>query len=108
MKTLATSFALLIAAVTFTACSTPTIDPAPATSRPVQTAKPDSIYPIGRVLEDDVMPVKPGRKKVETISEVPVSMVHNPNPGSTSDENPVMIRKPRKDAMVVNEIEALD
>lgn len=108
MKTLATSFALLIAAVTFTACSTPTIDPAPATSRPTQTAKPDSIYPIGRVLEDDVMPMKPGRKKVETISEVPVSTVHNPNPVSTSEGNPAMIRKPRQEAMAVDEIEALD
>jgi hypothetical protein len=108
MNTLATSFALLIAAITFTACSTPTIDPAPTTSRPVQTANPDSIHAIGRVLEDDVMPVKPGREKIETISEVPVSTLHNPNPASASEPNPVMIRKPRKEAVTVDEIEALD
>lgn len=103
MKTLATSFALLIAAATFTACSTPTIDPIPATSQSVHIVNPDSIRAIDRVLEDDVMPVKGGREKIEAGSEAPVSTVHNPSPAAVPNQNPAKIRRPHKDIMPADE-----
>jgi hypothetical protein len=103
MKTLTTSFAFLIAAVTFTACSTPTIDPVATTSRTIHIAKPDSIPTPDWMVDDDIVPVKSGREKLDVLSEAPVSTVHNPNPASAPGENPAPVRKPRQDVMPVDE-----
>ncbi|GAB3765957.1 hypothetical protein [Spirosoma pomorum] len=108
MKTLATSFALLIAAVTFTACSTSTIDPAPATPRAVHIAKPDSILTPDRMSNDDIIPAKTGREKLDVLSEAPVSTIRNPNPASIPGENAAPVRKPRQDVMPVDQIEAVN
>jgi hypothetical protein len=103
MKTITTSFAFLLAAVTFTACSTPTIDPVATTSRAVHIAKPDSVLTSDRMLNDDIIPAKTGREKLDVLSEAPVSTVTNPSPVSTPSENPAPVRKPRQDVMPVEE-----